>query len=336
MALIRFNSVESRRNSDLAFLALPAGILVLLLVTLTGLVCRGADPLDVPCPEAVLPSGETPTPGWFEALGATPLVEERRLAVTWVPPAETGTAKRTPGTAEVLVSTGRPGHWPSRDWRRWKMELTASGWRAVVPVETVDEPLAYFVRHTSSGETHVSPVRLFRVPGSELVAPTFVFTGFLDGFEEGITGWEPVAAGLPDTAVTRSSQALTGRGALRLEVPPGRASVTVGTVRIQGWMLLEHNPVAVRFAARMEEQAGRKDGGVGRVNCALHGQARTPDVAIYPTLGEFTIGKEWRRLEVPVEAFTGLRPGTVDWFTIQFRADSGRALLVDDLELVLR
>jgi hypothetical protein len=324
-----------RRTMSAGCFGVPSGRLVLLLLMLAGAVGRGADSLDVPCPEALLPSGETSTPGWFESLVATPMVEERRIAVTWVPPGDAGAAKRATGTVEVLASTGRPGHWLSRDWRRWKMEQTASGWRAVVPVETVDEPIAYYVRHLEEGRSRVSPVRLFRTPGSELLAPTFVFTGFLDGFEEGIAGWEPVAAALPETAVTHSQRALTGRGALRLEVPAGRASVTVGTVRIQGWMLLEHAPVAVRFAARLEDATGRKED-VGRIGCALHGNARTPDVAIYPTLGEFTIGREWRRLEIPIEAFTGLRPGTVDWFTIQFRADSGRALLVDDLELVPR
>lgn len=267
------------------------------------------------------------SPGWFEDLKASVVGEERRLAVVWAPPREVGTN----GAAVVEVSTGRAGHWPSRDWKRWPMQPSAEGWRAMVAVASVEAPLVYFVRYTApaGGRAVASPLRLFRTVASDLTTPTFVFNGFLDGFEEGIPGWEAVAAGLPETVLQASAKALTGRGALRMEVPPGRASVTVGTVRVQGWMLEEHAPVALRFAARTES-------GDGQVHCDLHGFARTPQVAIYPTQADFPIGPEWRRLEVPMEAFTGLRPGTVDWFTIQFRAESGRALLVDDLELVLR
>ena len=136
-------------------------------------------------------------------------------------------------------------------------------------------------------------------------------------------------ADAPRPRLRTAANALTGLRALRIEVPDGRASMTVGTVRIQGWMLIEHAPVAVRFAARTE-------GGEGKVGCRLHGHAGTDRVAVFPTRAEFSIGPEWRRLEVPIQAFSGLRPLEVDWMTIQFRAESGRALLVDDVELVLR
>ena len=286
---------------------------------------HAAEPVDAWCPGASLPSGLSPAPDLFETLAATAVLEDRRLAVVWNP----GLKVSTNGVALVHASTGAPGHWASRDWRSWRMERTEAGWRALVPLESVEMPLAYFVGFASAVATNCSPVRSFRTAGSDLVTPTFVFNGFLEGFEEGLEAWEPTVAGISERSMVRSTNALTGRYALRLEVPAGRASMTVGTTRVRGWMLEEYSPVALRFAARTES-------GNGRIACVLHGNARTPNVAVYPTKAEFTVGRDWRRFEVPMEAFTGLRPGMVDAFTLQFRSESGRALLVDDLELVLR
>jgi hypothetical protein len=201
-------------------------------------------------------------------------------------------------------------------------------WRVSVPLVSGVEPVVYRVRHVRGAQTNTSPARVFR-PG--LVDPPVTvgpFSGLVDGFEDGIGGWSGTVPGV-NGGLGWTDRALTGRGGLRIEVPGQRASMTVGTVRLQGWMLVEHGPRAVRFAARTE-------GGEGRVGCALHGHAGTDRVAVFPAKGEFRIGPEWRRLEVPLAAFAGLRPGEVDWMTIQFRAESGRALVVDDVELVLR
>jgi len=286
----------------------------------------GAEPADVwltnGAPVSVVASAGSTAE--YESLGAA--LANQYLRVAWDAPASIST------NAQVVVETsvGKPGHWASRDFALVPMKGTGGSWSATLPVPSVEHPLIYRVRVAAAGVTNASPWRLFQPLSAGLELPTFPFSGYLEGFEDGAPAtWQPTVSGVPEGGVTVGTNALSGRWALRLTVPPSRGSITVGTTRIQPWMLLEHSPVAVRFAARTE-------GGGGRIGCALHGNARTEDLAVYPAAGTFDVGPDWRRFEVPMEAFLGLRPSTVDWFTIQFFAEPGRVLDVDDVELVLR
>lgn len=79
-------------------------------------------------------------------------------------------------------------------------------------------------------------------------------------------------------------------------------------------------PVAVRFAARTE-------GGEGKVVAAF---METPEPAASPCsrpVPSFPSAPEWRRLEVPIQAFSGLRPLEVDWMTIEFPGRVGAGLV---------
>ncbi|MGE3311406.1 MAG: hypothetical protein AB7O66_15675 [Limisphaerales bacterium] len=255
---------------------------------------------------------------------------DRHLRVTWRDQtvAEGGAAVGPVETPRVLASTDAPGHWPSRDWRAWPMTGGKGAWEARIPLESARTPVVYFVE-AGAGSTNVSAMRWFRPGLAGVTEPTRPFTGHLEGFEQGLGGWEWGGSGDGAMGMTTSSQAWTGRAALRLEVPRGRASATIGTVRLRGWMLVEHAPVNLVMAARTES-------GVGKLRLALHGGARSDDLAVYPARREFEVGPAWRRIEVPLESFVNLRPSTVDWLTVQFLADGGRAVLLDDVELELR
>lgn len=254
---------------------------------------------------------------------------DRRLLVEWR--AEPGGGTDGPGASapRVMASTDAPGHWPVRDWRSWAMTGRPGGWEARIPLISASAPVVYFIEAVDAGKTNASAMRWFRPRAAGVEEPTFPFAGHLEGFEQGMVGWEWGGSGDGSDWMTVSTEAWSGRGALRIEVPAGRASATVGTVRVRGWMLVEHAPRKVVVVARTEK-------GTGRLRMAMHGDARSPGLAVFPAKTEIEVGPKWRRVEVPIESFVNLRPAAVDWLTIQFLAESGRAVLLDDLELELR
>lgn len=273
--------------------------------------------------EFASPRGAAPAPAAGVFDGVSGVARDGRLRVRWSPPASvTG--------IEVLASTDSPGHWRVRDWRRYPMAPEGAGsWQASIPVPSVEVPTFYLVRATLAGKPTDSPPRIFRPRLAGLTQPTFPFTGFLEGFEEGVDAWELIGRASVPGSLGWSNHAASGRHALRVVVPSGRGSVTIGTVRVRGWMLVEHPVVALRWMARTES-------GEGRVRCALHSRARTPDLAVHESREEWVVGPGWRQVEVPLVGLPHLRPADVDWLTLQFRAEAGGVLLVDDLELVLR
>lgn len=252
----------------------------------------------------------------------------RGFQVLWTGAVAAATSNAVP---RLHLSWGESDVWTARDWRSQAMQRdsTGSGWRAWVPVPSVELTAAYAVVFGAAGSEAITPLREFDPRAAGLGEATFPFRGLVEGFEEGIDGWEIASGGARTNSLTWSTQALTGQHALRLEVPPGKGSVTVGTVRLRGWMLREYDAVALRIALRTEA-------GEGRVAVALHSHARRPDLATHPAPGELPLENRWVRLEIPLTAFVQLRAAAVDGLTIQFLAEPGRALLLDDVELVLR
>ena len=233
------------------------------------------------------------------------------------------------GEASALyVSTDPPDHWRVRDWRAYRWRRADETWEARVPLSSIEVPTLYFVQTVVSGTNRVSPMRVFRPGLAGLTSPTHPFTGFVDGFEEGAGGWELVSGTAGAAGLSITNQAWSGRGALRVEVAARRGSATIGTARLRGWMFVEHNPRALAMVARTAV-------GPGRLRLALHSDARSPELVMHPAATEFELGPVWQRVEVPVASFAGLRTAEVDWFTIQFLAEPGSVLLLDDLELVL-
>jgi hypothetical protein len=256
---------------------------------------------------------------------------DRRLRVEWrLEDAGCGGTNRAGSDVpRVVLSTDAPGHWPVRDWRSWPMTAGAGGWEARIPLVSATAPVVYFVESVAGGVTNASAMRCFRPVAAGVMEATSPFTGHLDGFEQGLVGWEWGGSGDGAEWMALTEEAWTGRWAMRVTVPRGRASATVGTVRLRSWML--EGGVAGRLV-----MAARTTGGEGRLRFALHGNARTSGLAVYPAKGEEAVGPVWRRVEVPLERFVNLRPWTVDWLTIQFVADAGRVVVLDDLELEVR
>ena len=295
---------------------------ILFVLVSMGMSLGAAEPADTPL------EGSNREP--FESGGRRGLVSAAfqggRLQITWELGALPGTNE---GSPRVIASTDAPGHWAVRDWRAWPMTAVEGGWEARLPLLSASVPVVYFVEDAGSRETRQSSMRCFWPQRAGVLEPTLAFRGFLEGFEQGLVGWEWGGSGDGGAWMTVSTNAWAGRGALRLEVPTGRGSATVGTVRVRGWMLDEFQPKAISMAVRMES-------GEGRLRLALHGHARTEALAVYPALDPISVSAEWQRVEVPLKQFVHLRNALVDWMTLQLLADSGRAVLVDEVELVLR
>ncbi|MCC7377639.1 MAG: hypothetical protein IT581_23460 [Verrucomicrobiales bacterium] len=281
-------------------------------------------PLPAAAIRAVPSTNETTAaPGDFATLRTEITGSRAKVAWTPSPPPATATTSVT-----LVYSVDAPGHWEVRDWQSIPMQRGTNGWNASLPVHSLSVPIAYFVRASGDGFIRASPPRLFRPLLAGLEEPTHPFTGFLDGFEHGIDGWSGATGREPEGALSLSTNALSGTGALRLEVPKQRSSIAVGTVRVRGWMLWEFNPTALRLSARAPH-------GPGRVRCNLVANARTDEIQVFQDLRDHAVDRHWTRLEIPIADFGGIRLRDVDWMTIQFLAEPGEDLLVDDVELVL-
>ncbi|MCC6232014.1 MAG: hypothetical protein IT580_05190, partial [Verrucomicrobiales bacterium] len=144
-----------------------------------------------------------------------------------------------------------------------------------------------------------------------------------------VAAWELVSARAAGAALARSEEAWLGGASLRVEVPPGRGSVTIGTPQIRGWMLEEFGVRAIRFVAKTTRNPGS-------LKLALHVGTGTDRMAVHGATREWEVGSTWTRVELALEDLPRLDPRGVDWFSIQFRAESGTSLLLDELELVVR
>jgi hypothetical protein len=288
---------------------------------------RPADDWLPPVPAAVAPTlppnDHGAASGEFASLRAE--IAGARAKIAWTP---TQSPPASAATATLVYSIDPPGHWEVRDWQSTPMQRGPESWIAPLPVACLSVPVVYFIRYAGDGPTRTSPARVFQPLLAGLEEPSHPFTGFLDGFEQGIQGWSGGTGREPDGAISHTTNALSGIGALRLEIPRQRSSVAAGSVRVRGWMLWELSPTALRFSARAPH-------GHGRVRCSLVANARTAEVQVFPDARDHPVDRHWSRLEFPIADFGGLRLREVDWMTIQFLAAPGEDLLVDDVELVL-
>ena len=170
-------------------------------------------------------------------------------------------------------------------------------------------------------------MRVFDPGGAGLAAPSDPRWTFLAGFEDMLEGWELATGARNPPPLEVASPGSSGRGALAVTVPPGRASVAVNTTVLRGWMLLELGPAA---ALRV---AARTDAGPGRLRVWLATQAGSPEFVRHEGPPAWEVGPEWRRFEAPLAAFSRLRPGEVDRVTFEFSGRAGQRLLLDDVEL---
>ncbi|MFN0067989.1 MAG: hypothetical protein ACKVYV_10170 [Limisphaerales bacterium] len=260
-----------------------------------------------------------------EAAGLSGTAAQGRLRVTWPPPAP-------PANAAVRLrhSTDAPGHWPARHWRTLPMTWRDGAWHADVPVVMLEAPVIYFAETTDGAndtKAQATPMRIFFPAQAGLTRPANLRWAFLEGFEEGHEGWALATGATNALPLETVSPGASGRHALAVAVPPGRASVAVTTTALRGWMLLEHGAAALRLSART-------DAGEGRLRVKLLANAGSPEFVLHEGPPAETVGPAWRRVEIPLAAYPRLRVRDVDRLVIEFAGRAGQRLLVDDVELV--
>lgn len=257
-----------------------------------------------------------------QAAGLAGAAAGGRLRVTWPPP-----APPTNAAVRLRFSTDAPGRWPARHWRATPMVWREGAWRADVAVITTEVPMIYFAETTEDGPAQATPMRIFFPAQAGVTRRASLSWAFLEGFEEGHEGWTLATGATSAPPLEIVSPGASGRRALAVTVPPGRASVAVATTVLRGWMLLEHGPAALRFAART-------DAVEGRLRVKLLANAGSPEFVLHEGPPAEAVGPAWRRVEVPFAAFPRLRARDVDRLVIEFASRAGQRLLLDDVELV--
>ena len=254
----------------------------------------------------------------FANLHAEAIAEN--LRVLWQP-----MQPDTNAVVTLWLSVEEPGHWRVRDWRPRPMDLQGNTWETTVPVESVDIPVVYFVCAATLAATNLSPVRLCQPRGVGLEIPTRLFWAFLEGFEQGLHSWSLVTTATNVPVLRTSPTANTGFAALLAAIPEGGHSITLGTTRVRGGQIEQHQATGLRLWLRTRQ-------GTGEVRFVLHANALTTNqvVAVFPST--FPVHDQWQGVDLPFSAFPRLPLRDVDWFTIELVAPSPREFLLDDLQ----
>ncbi|MBI5385143.1 MAG: hypothetical protein HZA90_10700 [Verrucomicrobia bacterium] len=233
------------------------------------------------------------------------------------------------GVVTLKLSADEPGHWPARDWRSYPMTQRGPNWETLIPVDSFDVPLIYFLQTVSAKATNVSLMRLCHPQRLGLERPTRVFWPFLEGFEEGLESWRLLAGGRGSVELRTASEARNGHAALSVVIPPDRFSATVGTTRLRGWRLVERSATGVALWMRTRE-------GTGRARFTLLADAFTTRQTVAPREAEIPVQAAWQKIELPFTSFAKLPLGQVDFLTIELLGEPGREFLLDDLYLLGR
>jgi hypothetical protein len=225
---------------------------------------------------------------------------------------------------ELIVSADVPGHWPARDWRTRAMRRAGPGWLAEIPVDSLDVPQIYFVAARVNGRAAVSPLRLVHPRGLGMERPSRLFWAFVEGFEQGPEGWR-----IPGDSLRTNALARSGRAALAVRLPAGKKSVSVESTRLRGWFVQEHG--AEGFALWL-----RTAGATGRVAFTLAANAFTTNQVTSRRGETVTVSTNWTKARLTFESFPKAPLVDLDLFTLEFVAEPGMELLIDDVHLLGR
>jgi hypothetical protein len=255
-----------------------------------------------------------PDAATFAALHTKLLAEQ--LRVRW--PVTAGIDART---VTLHFSADAPGHWPSRDWRALPMTRRGENWEANLPVDDLEVPLVYFVS-AQGAPLRCSPLRVVAPRAAGLEQASRVFWPFLDGFEEGLAGWETTG----NATLKLTPLAHDGHAALVIAAPDGQRAVRVSTPRVRGW----HYTLQLATGVRVWLRATR--GGVVRFH--LHAHADSPHATSATSSIEVNARDQWQRVDLAFTSFGPFNFASMDRFTIEFAGEG--ELLVDDLRLLGR
>ncbi len=239
--------------------------------------------------------------------------------------------------ARVVVhfSFDEPGHWPARDWESTPMIRGDRQFDSLVRVIEVEVPLVYFVSLAEpdksggglASNTIVSPLRVCRPARAGLEAPSHPFWPYLEGFEGALSGWRLLTPETP--ALQTDPAARSGKSALRVALPAGRTSVTIGTTRVRGWHATLRGATGVRMWLRTKS-------GEARTRFSLLANAGTPrqEMAVFPR--QETLGPQWRPVDLWFAELPLWRPAALDLLSIDFIGQGPLEMLVDDVQLLGR
>ncbi len=258
----------------------------------------------------------------FATLRSEHLAEQ--LKVRWQP----GVPVASPRVV-LHYSADAPGHWPARDWRTLPMTQRGMVWEATLPVDELDVPLVYFLSDGTEAAALLSPMRAVSPRLAGMEKPARIFWPFLDGFEEGLTGWKLLSAPHPASPLKLSASAHDGNASLAVNLPAGQRSVAVSTTRVRGWHYSHQFATGLRVWLRAP-------GGSGQARFTLHAHAHTTNaVAVVSTI-ELAVDDRWRKVDLSFSSFPNFPVVNADLFSIEFTGEGPREFLVDDLRLLGR
>jgi hypothetical protein len=239
--------------------------------------------------------------------------------------------------ARVVVhfSFDEPGHWPARDWESTPMIRGDRQFDSLVRVTEVEVPLVYFVSLTEpdkagggiASNTIVSPLRVCRPARAGLEAPSHPFWPYLEGFEGALTGWRLLTPETP--ALATDPAARSGKSALRVTLPAGRTSVTIGTTRIRGWHATLRDAAGVRLWLRTKSGEAR-----ARFTLLANAGTSRQEMVVFPR--QENLGPQWRPVDLWFAELPSWRPTALDLLSIDFIGQGPLEMLVDDVQLLGR
>lgn len=244
------------------------------------------------------------------------------VKVFWTAPDLDGAAQVT-----LRLSVDEPGHWPVRDWRSFTMSRRGPSWDATVPVDSLDVPLIYFIEARNGRRLEVSPMRICRPRLLGLEQPTRFFWWFVEGFEEGLESWRYLAGNAGIEAIRTSNLARNGKKSLLVTVPPGKASVTLGTTRLRGWYVAEHGASGVRFWTRTSS-------GNGQVRCTCFANAFSTNQTVSMSKFTATVRSDWGASDFMWDSFPRFDSSQLDFIAIELVGSPGQEFFLDDLQLL--
>jgi hypothetical protein len=225
----------------------------------------------------------------------------------------------------LLASADAPGHWPARDWRTFGMRRFGASWVAEIPVDSLDVPQIYFLAAREQGKPVASPMRLVRPRALGMEAPSHFFWAFIEGFEQGMDGWR-----ITDGTETRTDPAAkSGRASFVVRVPARQRSIALETTRLRGWFLEEHGAMGIGVWLRTKS-------GTGTAAFTFMANAGSTNQVISRRAETVRVSTKWVRAALLFESFPKVRLGDVDLFAIEFAAEQGTELLIDDLHVLGR
>jgi hypothetical protein len=225
----------------------------------------------------------------------------------------------------LIASADTPGHWPARDWRTFVMRRFGASWAAEIPVDSLDVPQIYFIAAREDGKHFVSPMRVAHPRALGMETPSHLFWAFIEGFEQDLDGWRIVDG----SEVHTESVAKSGRASLAARVPAGQRSIAVETTRLRGWFLEENGATGIGVWLRTRS-------GTGAASFTLLANARSTNQVISRHTETVKVSSKWVKAAFLFESFPKIQIGDVDSFVIEFAAEPGTELLIDDLHLLGR